>query len=337
MTGLATEQPVEVAAAVILRPDDRFLLTQRPAGKAYAGFWEFPGGKVERGEPARAALSRELREELGIEVTRACPWITQEYVYPHARVRLNFFRVLGWEGEPCSREAQALSWQRRGALGVSPLLPANAPVLRALSLPPVLAITDASERGEPTQLERVEAALERGLRMVMVREKQMSRARLLNFTAEVLHRCNRVGALVLVNGDEALARASGANGVHLTSAQLLLSTRRPDLPWCGASCHDQRELERAATLGVDYVVLGPVLKTPSHADMHPMGWKSFEQMVHGYALPVYALGGMTLQHLGAAYGAGAQGVAMVRGAWETGPDQPFPSGWSASDSLVAIR
>jgi 8-oxo-dGTP diphosphatase len=337
MTGLATKQPVEVAAAVILQPDDQFLLAQRPAGKVYAGFWEFPGGKVERGEPARAALARELREELGIEVTHACPWITCEYVYPDAHVRLNFFRVLGWEGEVRSCEAQALSWQRRGAISVSPLLPANAPVLRALSLPPVLAITDAWDRGEPAQLERLEAALRHGLRMVMVREKQMPRARLRDFTAEVLRRCNRAGALVLVNGDEALARASGANGVHLTSAQLLLCARRPDFTWCGASCHDQQELERAAALGLDYVVLGPVLETPSHADAQPMGWKSFEQMVNGYSLPVYALGGTALGHLGVACDAGAQGVAMVRGSWAADVGQPFPSGWSGSESVVGIR
>jgi 8-oxo-dGTP diphosphatase len=337
MTGLSIAQPLEVAAAVIVRPNGQFLLAQRPTGKVYAGYWEFPGGKVESGEPALAALTRELREELGIEVTHACPWITREYVYPHAHVRLNFFRVLGWEGEPDSREAQALSWQRRDGIGVSPLLPANAPVLRALRLPPVLAITDAWACGEQTQLERLQVALARGLRMVMVREKQMPRARLRDFTTEVLRRCNRAGALVLVNGDEALAQASGANGVHLTSAQLLLCARRPDLSWCGASCHDQQQLERAAALGLDYVVLGPVLETPSHADAHPLGWESFEHMVRGYPLPAYALGGMAVQHLGIACGAGAQGVAMVRGAWANDSGQSFPSGWSGSDSAVGIR
>ncbi len=337
MSRLATEQPVEVAAAVILRPGDQFLLAQRPAGKVYAGFWEFPGGKIERGEPARAALGRELREELGIEVTHAYPWITREYVYPHARVRLNFFRVLGWKGEPRPREAQGLSWQRRGAVSVSPLLPANTPVLRALSLPPVLAITHAGDLGESTQLERLEKALKQGLRLVMVREKQMPRARLRDFTAEILRRCNRIGARVLVNGDEALARASGADGLHLTSVQLLLCAQRPDLRWCGASCHDQQELERAAALGLDYVVLGPVLETSSHANAHPLGWKSFKQMVLGYPLPVYALGGMALEHLGVACDTGAQGVAMVRGSWAADAGQPFPSGWSGSESVVGIR
>lgn len=337
MSRLGTAQAVEVVAAVILRGDGQFLLAQRPVGRVYAGYWEFPGGKIEGAESARAALTRELREELGIEVTYACPWISREYVYPHAHVRLNFFRVLGWEGEPRSREGQTLSWQRRGAISVTPLLPANGPVLGALALPPVLAITDAWKRGDGAQLDQLDKALDCGLRMVMVREKQMPRARLRVFATEVLRRCNRAGALMLVNGDEAIARETGAHGVHLRSAQLLRCTRRPDLAWCGASCHDQRELDCAATLGLDYVVLGPVLQTPSHADVHPLGWESFEHMVRGYPLPVYALGGMALQHLGVACSAGAQGVAMVRGAWAAGPGQPFPSGWSGFDSVVGIR
>jgi 8-oxo-dGTP diphosphatase len=84
---------VRVAAAVILRADGRVLLAQRPPGKAYAGYWEFPGGKLEPGESPRAALDRELHEELGLRVRRAAPWLVQRFVYPHAHVELHFFRV----------------------------------------------------------------------------------------------------------------------------------------------------------------------------------------------------------------------------------------------------
>ena len=117
---------------------------------------------------------RELHEELGIEVTRAYPWIVEEYVYPHAHVRLHFFRVLEWLGEPHPRERQELSWAALGDIGVAPLLPANGPVLRALALPSILAITNAAELGIAAALERVERALARGVRLVMVREKQMT-------------------------------------------------------------------------------------------------------------------------------------------------------------------
>ena len=136
---------IEVAAAVILRADGRFLLAQRPAGKAYAGYWEFPGGKIERGESADDALRRELHEELGVDAITVFPWVTREFDYSHALVRLRFFRVVSWRGEPHGREAQQLAWQSTRDLVVAPLLPANGPILRALDLPPVYGIT----RGGP--------------------------------------------------------------------------------------------------------------------------------------------------------------------------------------------
>src|ERR1700741_3269812 len=140
-------QITEVAAAVIERPDGTFLLAQRPEGKPYPGYWEFPGGKIEPGENPATALARELREELGIEVRESTPWITRVYAYTHARVRLHFLRVAAWDGEPRPLEDQDIKWQRVEAPDVSPMLPANAPVLAALALPTVMAISDAASMG----------------------------------------------------------------------------------------------------------------------------------------------------------------------------------------------
>ena len=142
MTGAATDRRiVRVAAAVIQRPDGDVLLAQRPPGKPYEGYWEFPGGKLEPGETAHDALVRELAEELGLVVRRAVPWLAQSFVYPHAHVALEFFRVLAWDGEPHGHDGQAFSWQTPGRYTVAPLLPANTRVLAALELPPVYGIT----------------------------------------------------------------------------------------------------------------------------------------------------------------------------------------------------
>jgi 8-oxo-dGTP diphosphatase len=310
--------PVEVVAAVIERPDGRFLLAQRPAGKVYAGYWEFPGGKVEPGEPLAAALARELHEELGIEVEIADPWIVRNYAYPHAKVRLNFFRVRAWHGEPHGKEAQQLAWQHASAVEVAPLLPANAPVLRALELPFEYAITHAGEIGIQEQLACLERRLAQGLKLIQVREKGMPAPALARFAGAVIALARPHGARVLINSDIELAKRVGADGVHLAAAQLSRLERKPALGWCAASCHNAGELARAAQLGVDFSVLGPVQATPSHPDALPLGWQGFAALARGTSLPIFALGGLKPGDLETAWRLGAQGIAMVRGSWQGG-------------------
>jgi 8-oxo-dGTP diphosphatase len=124
------------------------------------------------------------------------------------------------------------------------------------------------------------------------------------------------GARVLINADAELARSVGADGVHLTSAQLRTLSSRPDFPWCGASVHSAEELRLAEALGADFALLGPVQSTPSHPDAVPLGWAGFRAIVTDAALPVYALGGIVFQDTAEAMRCGAHGIAMKRGAWE---------------------
>ena len=119
---------VEVAVGVLFRPDGHFLLTSRPAGKVYAGYWEFPGGKLEAGETVAQALRRELHEELGVRIGACHPWREQMVDYPHALVRLHFCKVFDWQGELHMREGQSHVWQRL-PVEVKPVLPGTLPVL----------------------------------------------------------------------------------------------------------------------------------------------------------------------------------------------------------------
>ena len=123
---------VDVAVGVLIGERGRFLLTSRPAGKVYAGWWEFPGGKLERGESVEAALRRELHEELGITIGSAEPWNVTLMDYAHARVRLHFCKVREWVGEFEMKEGQAMAWQRL-PVAVTPVLPGTLPVLRWLA------------------------------------------------------------------------------------------------------------------------------------------------------------------------------------------------------------
>ncbi len=313
----SVEKPkiVEVAAAVLQKTDGTFLLAQRPADKIWAGHWEFPGGKVEPGESARDALVRELHEELGIAVETAYPWLTRVFTYPHATVRLNFFRITAWQGEPHPHEGQQFSWQLAHEVSVKPLLPANAPIIRALELPPLYAISNVKELGEAEFLLRLEASLNKGLRMVQLREKNLARAELRALALKMLPLMKRHGARLLINAEIELARELGADGVHLNAAQLASLPQRPELPWCAASCHNAEELRRAQELGCDFAVLSPVLPTLSHPGEPTLGWEKFAEIVRSSAVPVYALGGMTSASMQQAWQHGAHGIALLRQAW----------------------
>ena len=127
-TGGADRAVVQVAVGVLVRGDGAFLLTSRPAGKPYAGYWEFPGGKLEAGEDVRAALQRELHEELGVQVRSTHAWHDEMVDYPHALVHLHFWIVSAWEGELRMLEGQTFSWQQL-PVELEPILPGTIPVL----------------------------------------------------------------------------------------------------------------------------------------------------------------------------------------------------------------
>ncbi len=307
--------PVRVAAAVIVRADGNVLLAQRPPGKACAGYWEFPGGKLERDETPIQALVRELREELGITVRRASPWLVQEFEYPHAHVELNFFRVEAWDGDPAGHDGQALAWQDPHRIDVAPLLPANTRVVAALTLPMVYAITCAGDLGESAFLNRAERALAGGVRLLQLREKEWDAPRRAALAASLNSMASSVGARVLLNGDADEARQLGCAGVHWTSRALHGATSRPRDLLVAASCHTHADVMRASALDLDAAVLGPVLATPTHPYAPPLGWEVFAATLDGTRVPVFALGGLHLRDLPVAIAHGAHGIAMRRHAW----------------------
>jgi 8-oxo-dGTP diphosphatase len=306
---------VEVSAAVLQRPDGTFLLAQRPPDKIWAGYWEFPGGKIELGETPYHALVRELKEELGITVQTGYPWLTRIFTYPHATVRLNFFRVTRWTGEVHPHEGQQFSWQLPTQVIVDPVLPANAPILRALELPTLYAISNAAELGVEPFMASLQARLNEGLRLVQLREKKLSPDALRELAQRVVALALACGAKVLINGDAKLAREVGADGVHLTSNQLAVLTERPVIDWCAASCHNAEELRRAEALGCNFAVLSPVLPTQSHPGVPYLGWDGFAAVAAGSSIPVYALGGLKQEDMQTAWQQGANGIALLRQAW----------------------
>ena len=127
--GGTARKVVEVAVGVLIQPDGQFLLTSRPSGKVYEGYWEFPGGKLEAGESVEQALRRELQEEIGVIIAAVHSWKVAMVDYPHALVRLNFCKVFEWTGELQMHEGQSFAWQSL-PVQVKPVLPGTVPVLQ---------------------------------------------------------------------------------------------------------------------------------------------------------------------------------------------------------------
>ena len=312
---------IRVAVAILQNENGEFLLASRPQGKPWAGWWEFPGGKIELSETPEEALVRELQEELGVTPTIIQPWLKRVYDYPKTldssakTVHLHFFFVVGWDGELHPHEGQQLSWQCPHNISVSPVLPANTAVLKALALPSIYAISNAAELGEQAFLSKLEMQLKNGLKLLQFRERPTN-LNSLALAEKVIKLVHQYNAKVLINNDIKIARKLGADGVHIPSATLLKLKQKPQNLIVAASCHNAEELAQAQKLALDFVVLSPVKPTKSHPNSVTLGWVSFAQLIELIEIPIYALGGMTKDDLPQALASGARGVAMQRAVWE---------------------
>lgn len=303
-----------LVVAAVIRREGRILIAQRPHDKHMGGLWEFPGGKVEPGEPAAVALVRELDEELGIIATGFRPLIRITHDYPDKAVCLEVWEVAAFSGEPHGREGQAVRWVTEAELPAFDYPAANRPIVTAARLPARYHISPA-DLDEAGYVAWVEAALARGARLLLLRAPALPAACYVALAQACLGRCRAAGARLLLHGDPALLEQVAADGVHLPAARLAALSTRPDMGacWLSASVHDRQELALAERLGVDFVTLSPVQATPSHPGQPGMGWEAFAAQVAQARVPVFALGGMREDDLERAWAAGAQGIAGIRG------------------------
>lgn len=303
---------IHVAAAAIFDDNNRVLLALRDKSQHQGGLWEFPGGKVEPGEPVVAALARELNEELGIDIDQASvkPLIQVPYHYPDKSVLLDVFSVTAFTGEPFGREGQPIEWVSRAALEQYQFPAANKPILNSLLLPKSLAITPKLSVSEYSDY--AAQAFARGAQWLMLRAKHLTDAE----QAEIaVHLQSTYPDRIIWNGDLLQANTAAIQGVHLNSQRLMALRDRTEFHgrWIGASCHNAGQLEQAVSLGLDYVTLSPVNHTQSHPNDIPMGWDQFKALANSVPLPVYALGGVGLESLDKAIANGAQGIAGISG------------------------
>jgi 8-oxo-dGTP diphosphatase len=247
-----------VAVGVLIRSDGFVLLADRPAGKPYAGYWEFPGGKIEHGEDVAAALERELHEELGVDIGPSVPWVTFEFDYPHAYVELQFRVVREWRGDPHSREGQRLGFFDPALAPPRPLLPAAVPTLRWLLLPRTVLVTDLQDlRALCASVQDPRWAGWNGGAPMVVADADWRGAGAENVLADLRAELATRRPLLLASGPGAL-RLAGADGV-VTEADAIAQTAIEASGTRGSWAGRAEELRTASALGCDFVLVRSVV------------------------------------------------------------------------------
>ncbi|MGQ0698666.1 MAG: Nudix family hydrolase [Panacagrimonas sp.] len=314
MRGDAEKLPhIEVACGVLRLESGDVLIAQRPEGKIAAGKWEFPGGKIEAGESSRAALGRELHEELGIELRVARPLIRFTHAYWDRVVTLDTWVVSGWDGEVHGREGQRFEWRTPAEALNLDVLPTVAPILRALALPEDYVFTppDANER-------RIREGLAQLPRRALLRLRlpSLEREAYAALAQSVLADARALGLRVMLDRDRAMAQELGADGWHLPQQVLMsLAQLEPESLLRIASCHDAASLARARELGFDAAVLGTIAATHTHPGTALLGWNEFAKLAGKANLPVYGIGGVGPNDKATAFEHRAQGVAGISAYW----------------------
>ncbi len=301
---------LHVAVGVVKGRDNHVLISQRAKGVHQGGLWEFPGGKVEQGETVQQALKRELKEELGISVLALSPLIKIKHHYPDLKVLLDVWTVTHFLDEPRGCEGQEIKWVGSEQLMNYTFPAANYPIINAVRLPSEYAILVDAE--VDVLLSRLEIILARGGRLIQARLKKMVLSDVVRFCELAMQMCDEKKAWLLINSDVENANSIFTHGLHLTSKKLAKLSEKPEgHEWISASCHNLKELRQAEKLNLDFIVLAPVMATQTHPDKSSLGWGEFERLTSQVSIPVFALGGMTMEDNERAKKFGGQGISGI--------------------------
>ncbi|WP_417546192.1 Nudix family hydrolase [Marinobacter sp.] len=314
---------VHVAVGVIVR-EGRVLIARRPDHVHQGGLLEFPGGKVESEEAVQAALIREIAEETGLEIPLGTlrPVIGVRHDYGDKHVFLDVWRTDQAQGEAHGREGQSIDWLSPESLRDEDFPAANRPIIRALKLPSLLAITGDISAGD-IGIEQLRKALVRlpasdRLPLVVLRAPILGAEGYGSLAEAALELCEAAGVgLVLHGPTDVFDDNPDAAGLHLPwrEAEQLEARPVPEGVWLGVSCHNAQQIDHAVAIGSDYVTLGPVKPTATHPGAPVLGWAKFRDLVSCAPIPVFGLGGLEPTDLDDVQQAGGQGMAGIRYWW----------------------
>ena len=307
---------IDIAVGVLLR-DDKVCLSRRQKHQSFADRWEFPGGKVEQGESIEAALLREFKEELAVETQAWQPLIEIPWDYGDLAVRLHVFTTQQFQGVPIGNEGQEVAWFSRGKLDELVFPEANQGIITALKLPDRYMIT-GSFNSNHDLFNKLESSLVKGQSLVQFRAKQLNSEKFSEAAKVLIDKTHLYSGAMLLNGEAGfLEQHPEADGLQLPSNLLFEYDKRPinEVKLLGASVHNTQEIQQALKIKADFLLLSPVKETKSHPGVPGIGWEKFAEMVKEIPVPVFALGGMTLEDVSVAKQNGAQGICAISGIW----------------------
>lgn len=304
---------LHVAVAIIKNSNQEVLVALRPPGSHQGNLWEFPGGKLELAETVFAALKREIREEIGLLIHAAYPFIKIQHDYGDKQVLLDVWQVTEFDGVAAGREGQKIQWLAPKDMESRQFPEANHRIINLLQLPTQMAITPQFKNF--SQLSAYLGAFAQfGTQALQIRQKHLTHDQLLDWTHRSLDILRGCGSRLIVNGSFSLEKDLPREvGIHVTSTELgrLQTSVGERSRLVGCSCHSREELTKAEALGFDYALLSPVASTARYPGKSPLGWSRFEELAASVSLPVYALGGMKRSDVCIALKRGAAGVAGI--------------------------
>lgn len=310
---------IHVVIGIIKNTKNEVLVARRKDDVHLGGLLEFPGGKVEVNEESILALSRELQEELDINLIACSKLIQFPYHYPDRIVFLEVYMIDKYSGKATANESQDLAWQSISSLNINDFPNANHGIVRALQLPKIIAITPEYSQSPDKFLSSFEKTLQDSdVSFIHLRSHELSDEKYLELAKECLSLCDNNDAKLILNRDQKSLETIGAAGHHLTSKSLLKAKKRTlSLEYLlSASCHTSEEIIQANNIGADYIFLGPVIEKHSGKNSNPLGWNKFSSFARESKIPIYAIGGLTKNDIETSIESGGQGIAAIRSLWQ---------------------
>ena len=312
------QEIVHVVIAILQNNKQEVLVSRRKTDVHLGGLLEFPGGKVEKNESPESALRREIKEELNVDIINAVPLIQIPYHYSDRKIILDAFLVDDYSGTVSGHEGQVVFWQKREALNESEYPAANYGVIRALQLPKTFPVTPNFSDDSDVFLANFERVVSNeATHIIQLRSHDLPISDYISLAKQCADLCEKHSVKLVLNRDIKALDGLQASGLHLTSDSLLNTDVRPlsHQYLVGASCHNIKEVERANSLRLDYIFVGPVIEKNHSVNGVRLGWDGFIALSRRSEVPVYAIGGLSDTDLGDCIDNGGQGVAAIRDFW----------------------